>query len=50
LQLAIGITEEHAIFTPGFVILDQLEFTAEQGVEGMRYSKMFVRTAFMRCS
>ena len=50
LQVAFGITEEHAILTPGFVIFDQLEFTTEQGMEGMRYPKMFVYTALMRCS
>jgi hypothetical protein len=50
LQVAIGITEGHAILTPGFVIFNQLEFLAEQGVEGMRYPKMFARTALMRCT
>jgi hypothetical protein len=50
LQLALGATEEHAILTPGFAIFDQLEFTTEQGMEGMRYPKMFAHTAFMRCS
>jgi hypothetical protein len=50
LQLALGVTEEHAILTPSFVIFDQLEFTAEQGMEGMRYPKMFAHTALMRCS
>jgi len=50
LQLAFSVTKEHPIFTPGFVILDQLEFTTEKGMEGMRYPKMFVRTAFMLCS
>ena len=50
LQVALGVTEEHAILTPGFVIFDQLEFTTEQGMEGMCYPKMFAYTALMRCS
>jgi hypothetical protein len=50
LQVAIGITEGHAILTPRFVIFNQLEFLAEQGVERMRYPKMFARTALMRCT
>jgi len=49
-QLAFGATEGHAIFTPGFVIFDQLEFTTEQGMEWVRDPKMFAYTALMRCS
>ena len=50
LQVALGVTEGHTILTPGFVIFDQLEFTTEQGMQGMRYPKMFALTAVMRCS
>jgi len=50
LQLALGVTEEYAILTPGLVIFDQLEFTTEQGVEGMCYPKMLSHTALMQCS
>jgi hypothetical protein len=50
LQLALGVTEEHAILTPGLVEFDQLELATEQGMEGMRYAKMFTRTALMRCN
>jgi hypothetical protein len=49
LQLTLGVAEEHAILTPGLVIFDQLELATEQWMEGMRYPKMFARTALMRC-
>jgi hypothetical protein len=50
LQTTIDGTEEHPILTPSFVIFDQLELTTEQGMERMRYPKIFAHTAPMRCS
>ena len=49
LQVTLGVAEEYAILTPGLVIFDQLELAIEQGMEGMRYPKIFARTALMRC-
>ena len=50
LQVALGVTEKHAILAPGLVVLDQLELATEQGMEGMRYPEMSRRTAPMRCN
>ena len=47
---ALGVTEEHAILAPGLVTFDQFELATEQGMEGMRYPKMFGPTALMRCN